>query len=545
MATLRMGSSLEKLMAGSAPQRELPLSVFQRERASWQVFYMGDPDTVWAERVFFTAEKPEGCRVRLRQVRTVPVRMATYPDSDEGYLSKAPGLYPDLLTDPQQGGLWARGDREESLWVDMTADRPGVYPVTVTMRNTQGEALAACTREVTVLPGELPPQTLMHTRWFYCDCLAEYYHVPVFSEAHWQIIERFMRCAVEHGINMLLTPIHTPPLDTRVGGERLTTQLVGIMKDADGYHFDMTLLRRWIALCKRCGVQYYEMAHLFTQWGAKHAPKIIATVDGAPRRLFGWETDAASAEYREFLAAYLPAIRAVLQEEGIANRTVWHISDEPNESNLDSYRAARHQVEDLLAGCRIMDALSSFSFYQQGVVEHPIVASNHLPPFLEAGVPDLWTYYCCAQYKDVSNMFIAMPSARNRALGVQLYLYRMEGFLQWGFNFYNAQYSDYSIDPYATTDADGWVPAGDPFQVYPGKDGIPEESIRLMVTDEALRDLRALTWLENLRGRAFTEHLIHEGLTEPITFTRYPLDDAYYLALREKVNRAIMAARQA
>jgi len=44
-------------------------------------------------------------------------------------------------------------------------------------------------------------------------------------------------------------------------------------------------------MCKEHGIQCFEIAHLFTQWGAKHAPKIMATVDGEYRKIFGWETD--------------------------------------------------------------------------------------------------------------------------------------------------------------------------------------------------------------------------------------------------------------
>ena len=34
--------------------------------------------------------------------------------------------------------------------------------------------------------------------------------------------------AVAHGVNLLYTPLFTPPLDTQVGGERTTVQLVDV-----------------------------------------------------------------------------------------------------------------------------------------------------------------------------------------------------------------------------------------------------------------------------------------------------------------------------
>jgi diphthamide synthase (EF-2-diphthine--ammonia ligase) len=109
----------------------------------------------------------------------------------------------------------------------------------------------------------LPPQTLIHTSWFHTDCIATRYGVEVWSPAHWGLVERYMRSAVTHGINMILTPVFTPPLDTRVGGERPTVQLVGVTRRGQRYEFDFARLDQWVALARRCGVQYFEISHLW------------------------------------------------------------------------------------------------------------------------------------------------------------------------------------------------------------------------------------------------------------------------------------------
>ena len=513
---------------------------------SFQAAYtMIDPPV--RDYVRLEVESPIEQYVHVRQVRHVPVRLAAYEDSGDNYLRKIPGLYPDLLSEIGEHSLRAYPNQWDSLWVDVNPRgelEPGIYPVTLRLKDDAGEAVAERTQYVEVLRGLLPEQRLMHTKWLHCDCLAQYYRVEVFSEEHWCIIENFVKKAVEGGINMILMPVHTPPLDTRRGGERLTTQLVDVAVENGEYRFDMTKVRRWIDMCKRCGVKYYEVAHLYSQWGAVAAPKIMATVDGEYRRLFGWETEATGEEYRRFLNAYVPALLQVFKEEGIDHAAFWHISDEPSLEQLDSYRAARDQVAGLLSGCRIMDALSNLDFYKTGAVDHPVPANNHIEPFLEAKVPGLWTYYCCGQYKDVSNMFISMPSARNRILGVQLVKYDIEGFLQWGYNFYNAQFSDYPIDPYANTDGDGFVPAGDTFQVYPGEGGVPEESIRMAVTTQAMQDLRAFEWLGELMGRSVVKEMIDEGLAEPVTFSRFPRSQDYLINLRRRVNQAILDAAE-
>ncbi len=185
-----------------------------------------------------------------------------------------------------------------------------------------------------------------------------------------------------------------------------------------------------------------------------------------------------------------------------------------------------------------MDALSDYSFYEDGLVERPIPASNRLEPFLEHQVPDLWTYYCCSQYKKVSNRFFCFPSARNRILGMQLYKYHIAGFLQWGYNFWYSQYSIRPIDPFRVTDAGGAFPSGDAFIVYPGEHG-PLESIRSEVFHEALQDIRALTLLEEKIGRDAVIRLLDDGLEHPITFQEYPQDARWLLKKREQVNQLI------
>lgn len=541
---LRLVSSMTKVFLDEAPREDLPrrgMSCFGNECFSFQAAWSNRDDEARTP-MRLEVRSPLGKLIHVRRVYHVPVRFAAFADSDDNYLRKTPGLYPDLLAEPEGdwiawSGMW------ESAWIDVEPDgtaAPGVYPIEVILRDEGGAEAAREALELEILPALLPPQTLIHTKWFHCDCLCHSYGVEMFSDAFYEIAERFIRQAVKRGINMILTPIHTPPLDTAVGGERLTAQLVDIAIENGRYRFGFDRLDRWIGMCERAGVRYYEMAHLFTQWGARHAPKIIAEENGERRRVFGWETDAAGAEYRGFLRAYLPALAAHLRELGLEGRCFFHISDEPGADHMESYRAARDAVGDLLEGFPIIDALSDYEYYRSGLVKKPIPASNHIRPFLEAKVPGLWTYYCVGQYKDVSNTFLSMPGERTRVLGVQLYKYRIEGFLHWGYNFYNTQYSVRPIDPHWITDGEGFAPAGDAFQVYPGKGGVPEESIRMMLAGEAVQDMRALQYLETLAGRETAMTVLEKGLETPIEFDRYPTDSAWLLSLRQKVNAAIM-----
>ncbi len=74
------------------------------------------------------------------------------------------------------------------------------------------------------------------------------------------------------------------------------------------------------------------------------------------------------------------------------------------------------------------------------------------------------------------------------------------------------------INPYAVTDAGEAFPSGDAFLVYPGEGGVPEESIRLMLMQQVMQDVRAFELLESLVGREKVCEIIAEGTDEPITF---------------------------
>jgi hypothetical protein len=479
--------------------------------------------------------------ITVRTVGLVPSEMPTYPDHDGRILRATPGLYPDPLYPLGEEGVDIPHGQWRSVWITVALQEntaPGVHDIEVVFVSPGGEVLGNAHFALEVLPAVLPEQRLIHTQWFHCDCLAAYYQVDVFSEAHWALIERYVAEAAAHGINMILTPLFTPPLDTAVGGERPTVQLVDVEKSGETYRFRFDRLERWIRMCRNNGIRYFEFSHLFTQWGAKHAPKIVAEVDGERKKIFGWETEAAGDDYRRFLDQFLPELVAFIKRHGLEACSYFHISDEPALRDIEHYAAAAEIVHRHLAEFPVIDALSDYAFYEKGLVKNPIPANDHIEPFLEHGVPNLWTYYCCSQYKEVSNRFFNMPSTRNRILGMQLFKFNIAGFLQWGYNFWYTQYSKRAIDPFRVTDAGLAFPSGDAFAVYPGPDG-PLSSIRFEVFREALQDLRALQWLERHDGRERTVALLEEGLAEPLTFRRYPLETEWMLATRERVNARI------
>ncbi|MCL2362679.1 MAG: DUF4091 domain-containing protein [Defluviitaleaceae bacterium] len=543
-------SSLAKVFTDEEPTalpEGIKLSGFMNETVSFQLAVK----TKHGGMVRLKAESQINEYINIRAVRAIPVTSHGFSEEDDYYVRKGPGLYPDRLEKLRHGWIYAPGGEWHTYWIDVEPGAAaGVYPVKliITMLEPglygkESKPIEVVSTSVEILGAELPKQELRHTKWFHADCLAEYYDVDMFSERHWQICEDFIKTATKRGINLILTPILTPALDTMVGGERLTTQLVDVTVTKGKYSFGFEKLDRWIKMCLRNDVEYFEFAHLVTQWGAKHAPKVMATVDGQYKRIFGWETDSLGEDYKAFMGPFLTELTSFLRGLGLTDRCYFHISDEPGlinmEEDLAQYTAFKDIISPYIKGFKTIDALSNLKFYQNGAVDRPIPSLEHVQPFLDAKVKGLWVYYTGGHEKNVSNLSIAMPSSRNRILGLQLYKYDIEGFLHWGYNYYNSWLSVEPINPYTSADV-GLFGFGGTHQVYPGPDGKPEETLRLMVSAQFLYDLRALKLLESLTDKDFVVGLIDEGLTEPVTFTQYPREDEYILGLRQRVNTEIM-----
>jgi len=341
-------------------------TVMQGERLSYQMVAKIDDHNSGA-RVRF--ESDLGDAVKLFVAKNVYVDTPAYPETDltnENYILKEPGFLPDVLIPlDEQGGLISCMARKNvSIWVRVDVPKgiaPGKYNIKLHFEALDVDVVTDHFEkelEVEVVPAVMPEQRLIYTRWFYADCIADYHNVEPYSEAHWALLEAYIARAADIGINMILVPVHTPPLDTEIGTRRTCVQLVDIVKKGDIYEFDFDKFHRFVAICKKYGIKYFEIAHMFSQWGSKCAPNIMVTENGKKDYMFGWHVAADSKEYKDFLAQYIKAISDAVNEEGISENTYFHISDEPNLSNVDKYEAAYNIIKPLIGNSKTIDALS-------------------------------------------------------------------------------------------------------------------------------------------------------------------------------------------
>lgn len=398
-----------------------------------------------------------------------------------------------------------------------------------------GELLGEHRLTVELIDALLPENDLIYTNWVHYDCLADISGLALWSDEYFELLGKTVKNAALHGMNTLLTPAFTPALDTPVGAERMNVQLVRVVKTEDGYEFDMSLLRRFVTVAKQNGITRFEHCHLFSQWGARTAINVYGEKNEKNIRLFGWDTPATDPEHASFLTAYLTEFLRFAKEMGIENDLIFHISDEPEEIHKESYVHALKTVEKVLSGKTVCDALSNYSFYQNGLVKLPIVDIPFADDF-DGKCERMMLYYTGGErFSELTNRLLTSSPWKTRILGLHLFRYNAKGFLHWGYNYTYGRMSHGHFDP--LTDACFYknIPAVS-YLSYTSRDNEPMPSLREKNMSEAINDYRALRLLETLIGREKTLALCRETLGEEIGIHTIPKSGEDMLALRERIN---------
>ena len=439
----------------------------------------------------------------MREVGLVPCLMPAMPQ-DPFVITHEAGLFPDPLLPLEKNRIRLTRENWHAVWCTVRIPenmKPGEYEIrfSISMPETplwpQPELNYKTSIKVRILPFSLPKQKLLSVNWFYADCVSIRHRTACWTEPFWKLLEAYFRNMVEHGNNVLYTPLWSVPLDTAIGRERPTAQLLEIEWKEGKYFFDFHRLERWIDTAHACGFRYFEMSHAFTQWGPFFRNKGLTPAN-----------------------------------------TFFHVSDEPSAEGKESYCFASALLRGLIGEYPVIDALSDVEFLREKWISRPIPTTTALETFMKEPVEQRWVYYCGNWEDGVPNRQFGMPSARNRILGLLLYLYDLDGFLNWGYNFWFTQHSlNWELDPYQDPEAGRAFCGGGAFMVYPGKDG-PVDSLHYEVFAEGLQDLRALRLLESRIGRDALLRLIREEAGEMPTIHRYPRESEWLLRFRERIN---------
>lgn len=532
--------SMQKILPKTIIKSERNVGKFlSGETADFQlVFNNRSASTIKFAKIEIEGEIKD--RVKILAEDLVP--LTTFPEcpTDDYYSTLETGLVPDLLRELRKTDICLYHDMNKAFFVSVDTRwlSAKAYDIDFVLK-CGGTVCGKVNYKLEIIESSIEKSDLILTNWMHYDCISNYYGYEVFSDDFYAVFEKFLAEYVDIGFNMIYTPLFTPPLDTYVGGERKTAQLIDVKKNCGKYSFSFQKLEKFMNFCLERGIKFFEFSHLFTQWGGKACPKIICETDGKTEKLFGWEEKSDGENYTAFLDAFLPELVCFIHNKGLEYACFFHLTDEPCADDIIVYSKCRDAVKKYVGNMRILDAISKFSFLEKGLVDIAVPIINVYEKFRERYKGDLFVYYCCCPTDNYyTNRLLYMPLQRTRILGIQLYINGAKGFLHWGFNFYNTAFSYSAVDPYKENDAGGLFPSGDSFIVYPDKenDGI-RSTMRAKAMKRAFADYELLKTLERMKGKNYVADLLQ---AEKVSgFSDYPKDDRWIDDLFDRIREII------
>ncbi len=394
------------------------------------------------------------------------------PGENKSVTRRAPFEVYDAL-EPLADGAVAAPKETEALYFRMDRPPTGAKSLDIRFRVKQGAEAKEMALRVNVYGVSLPPvgkDSFKYTNWMNYEGMAKFHGLEPWSEAHWAMIEKYVRlaargrqnCAIMFGVFRKL-----PNGDVGVDAEKF---------------------RRLLGIYDRAGIWYIEGPHLanFSNgWGSPTfytalTTNVTTSVPGALK-----------------LSRLARQLQAKIDEYGLRDRWYQHVADEPGGKNVGEYRITAGIVRRYMPGVRTIDAVEEPSFAGALDVWVPKVDAferhRALYESFRTNFHDrVWCYTCCIPGGKWMNRLLDHELLRPALIPWVSGMYDVDGFLHWGYNWWRD-----GSDPFKDTiilKRNPPLPAGDTHIVYPGKDG-PWSSARLEATRAGMEDADLLAML--------------------------------------------------
>ena len=364
------------------------------------------------------------------------------------------------------------------------------------------------------------PQSPGYTNWFSPGIIAQRHGLEPWGEPFWQMLARYADLMARGRQNTFWV---------------LWRDFVSVDKDGN-VTLDRPRFKRYVRLFLDRGFTRVEGGHLAGRhkgdWGS---PRLDLSLTGS---------DVNSEPGRAELATILSEVQTALAELDLPQQVAYlqHLTDEPTNTNAESYKALAEQVRRHRPGVKIFEATMSLELV--GAVDHwcpQVQQYQKHQEFFEtrkkAG-DAVWVYTCLAPGGPWLNRLLDQERLRPTYLSWALVKYDLAGFLHWGFNHYRR-----GVDPFAQSvvphgkGPPNFLPAGDSHVVYPGKDG-PLSGQRFEAQRIGMEDAELLLLLK-ARNPARAQAIITRVFR---TFDDYEKDVATYRTAKRELLTALSPA---
>lgn len=422
-----------------------------------------------------------------------------YRDQAIDRLVSNSGFYPDPIMDNQPVRLQAGQTQSFYITVSIPPEaKAGTYPVKVSVQ--AGNETIQKSFLIRVHNIKLEKQQLWITNWYTLDperlaLMNNGEKVESYGTVYWKLVKILAEKMAAYGQNVAMIS----PLD-----------LATYKKEGDRYTIDFSRFDQTVEIFKKAGVLgRLEGGHIGQRTGNWTSPFIVRVPEPVGDSTTFLHLPIGDARAKNFYAQFFKTLVKHLEEKGWLKDYYQYLADEPIEENKQSYIDIANYIKSIVPNIRIADACHTtdlaeimdlwvpqldflnkdFSFYQERK---------------KAG-DEVWFYTCLTPKGNYANRFIDLPLIKTRLLHWINYKYQIEGYLHWGFNWWNDAPFAESTD---TNDEGGnFLPAGDAWIVYPGYHKL-YSSIRLEAMRDGINDNTLLRMLE-VKNPALAKKIIN------------------------------------
>ncbi len=360
-------------------------------------------------------------------------------------------------------------------------------------------------------------------RKFYLDLwqnftsLAQHTDVPLYSDAHFEVIDKYLASFEQLGQRALTIVVSEVPWggqsgwDTEDKGNLFKYSIVTTRKKKDGtFEYDYSKMQRYIDVGAKHGINdELSLYGLVNVLGSALGKPVSDYTEPIRIRYFDEETEtycymrdgADVDDYIKSLEKYF------IETNQISKVRV--VADEP--ANIDAFKKSVDHVHEIAPSFRFKAAIIKTEFVEQfgdlfddfvPDMNTVIGAFDTLSKYIKE-MPEkryLW-YVCCGP--DSPNMFIKSPLEESYLIGILTSYFRLDGFLRWN-------YTEWPEDPRLDLHFRPNWPAGDTTYIYPGYNGKPLLSLRYHALHRAIHFYELLETYRSRKGEESYSELISE-----------------------------------
>jgi len=469
--------------------------------------------------------------VRVRHVGYVIVGSHTPDTPLEELVGEAPGWYPDPLLDFP---LDLEARRTHAVWVTVRVPaeaRAGIYHGAIRLR-AGNRLVASAPFRLRVAAATVPEQrSLKVTNWFGLDdkVSRQFYGLPAFSEEWWTLVENVARVMADHRQNVILTPL-MELIQPRVAGNEI--------------RYDFANFDRWVETFKKAGaIGYIEGGHLLGRSGESYEGSLeIPTFQLVGGQIRKESLPPDDPRVEQFLAGFLGALNAHLEEKGWKSIYFQHILDEAHGPEPPYYKKFAEVVRRYLPGIPTMDAVDAAHMPDE-LQENCDIWVPQLGRFdeqmdllrrrVDSG-REVWFYTCLVPNGRYLNRLLDYPLLKVRLLHWLNFRHNLVGFLHWGGNYWTPEpMKDTQPVINANTTL---LPPGDAFIMYPDRANKSVlSSIRFEAMREGIEDYELLRLLKT-KNPAEANRLAEAAI---VSFTEYVRDPVAFRKLQRELLDAL------